>query len=110
MVTLKRLVEGVQLATGVATLYTAPENTRAKIAILTVTNTTGTARTVTIHLVAPGDTASAANMVVSAKTIGANQDLVISSAGQVLEPGGSIQALASAGSAITLMASGVETT
>jgi hypothetical protein len=110
MVTIQRLIEGSQIGTGIATYYAVPDNTRTKITILTVTNTTGTARTVTIHLVPSGATASAANMVVSARNVAAGQSLVLPEAAHVLESGGSIQALASNASALTLMASGAEVT
>ena len=104
----KRLVEGSQLGTGVATFYTAPANTRTRILLVTVTNTTGTAQTVTLHLVAPGGSASASNMVTSARNVAAGQSVVLYEAAHNLESAGSIQALASAGTALTLMASGVE--
>lgn len=110
MVTPRTLIQGTQLPAAVAILYTAPDSTRAKIIIMTVTNTTGTARTVTVHLVAPGDVASADNKIISAKTVAPGQDLILASCAQVLESGGTIQAFASAAAALSLMASGAEIT
>jgi hypothetical protein len=108
MTTPRRLVEGSQLGTAVATFYTAPENTRTRILLVTVTNTTSTPQRVTLHLVAPGGTANAANMVTSARSVGVGAPLVLSEAAHNLEAGGSIQAFASAAAALTLVASGVE--
>lgn len=105
----KRLVEGNLLTVGAATYYTAPANTKADISAMTATNTTGTARTITIYLVPSGGAAGAASTLVSVMVIPANKTMVINAAiGQKLEPGDFIQALADAGSAVTLIASGYE--
>ncbi|HSW48630.1 MAG TPA: hypothetical protein VLH09_00575, partial [Bryobacteraceae bacterium] len=105
------------LTASVVTFYTAPdrsastEKTRAYIRRLTLTNTSAVDETVTIYLVPRGDTAGAANMLVSALSVPAGKTAVVREAeGHILEPGGTIQAVkgAAPGSAVTIMASGVE--
>lgn len=109
MRTPKRLVSGSTLTTGLVTYYTAPTNTRAIIRRATFANSSALAATVTVHLVPSGGSASVANQIVRARALGAGEvwsapDLE----GHVLEAGGTLQASASAASAISLVASGVE--
>lgn len=105
----KRLVEGAQLTTSAATYYTAPANTRVRIDAVTLTNTSGAAATVTLHLVPAGGTAGDGNMIAKEKSLDAGESATAREAlGHWLEPGGSIQALASAATSVTLVASGVE--
>lgn len=105
----KRLVNGSQLTTGALAYYTAPANTKARVDALVLTNTTVGAITATLHLVPSGGSATAANTVLSAQSIAAGASLVVPGAiGQWIEAGGSLQALASAGASISLVASGVE--
>ena len=108
-VTPTRLVAGSQLTTSAATYYTA--DTRARIDAMVLTNTSGGAVTATVHLVPSGGSAAASNCILSAKSLNAGESYVVPGAiGQWLESGGTIQALASAGTAITLVASGIEHT
>jgi len=105
----KRLIEGSQLTTTTATYYTAPPNQSAIIRRVTLVNTTGTARTVNLYLVPDGDSAGAANQIMSARTISANESYSEPDVeGHVLGAGGTIQADADSGSAVTIIASGVE--
>lgn len=105
-----RLVDGSQITTGATTYYTTPANTITTIAACTLTNTTAGAVTATMHLVPSGGFATASNMILSARTIAAGESYNVGSAiGQTLAAGGTIQALASAGTSITLMASGYQT-
>jgi hypothetical protein len=108
-ITPKRFVAGSQLTTSAAVYYTAPAATKARIDACALTNTSGGAVTATMHLVASGGTASAANRILSARSIAAGATLIVPGAiGQWLEAGGTLQALASSGTSITLVASGVE--
>lgn len=108
--TLKRLVAGSQLTTSAATYYTA-SGVKARIDNLAVINTTGGAVTATVYLVASGGTAAATNCILSARSIAAGETYIVPGAiGQVLEAGGTIQALAGANTSITLVASGLEST
>lgn len=105
----KRLVEGAQLTASAATYYTTPANTRTRIDAMTLTNTSGAAVTVDIHLVPAGGSPSDDNVVMKGKSIPQNDTYVVREAlGHWLEPGGTIQALAGTATSVTLIASGVE--
>lgn len=107
----KRLVSGSQIAASATTYYTAATGTKARIDSLALTNTTGTGRTVTLYLVPSGGTAGVTNCVLSAYTVAAGETYVPPGIiGQWLESGGTLQAVASAATAVTLVASGVEWT
>lgn len=107
--TAKVLNAGAQLTTSAATYYTAPANTTTIIQAVVLTNTTGGAITATVHLVASGGTATALNMVLSAKSLLAGETYIVpGTAGLVLATGGTLQALASANTSISIMASGTE--
>ena len=105
-----RLVDGSQLTTSAATYYTTPANTITTISACTLTNTTAGAVTATMHLVPSGGTATASNMILSARTIAAGESYNVGPAiGQTLAAGGFLQALAGSATSITLVASGYET-
>ena len=105
----KRLVDGSQLTTGAATYYTTPANTRTKIEACVLTNTSGANRTVTMHLVPSGGSASASNRILSAYTVNAGASYSVDEAiNQVLETGGTLQALSDGATAVSLVASGSE--
>lgn len=107
-ITPRRMVSGSQLTTSAATYYTAT-NVKAQIQALTLTNTSAGAVTVTVYLVPDGGTAGDSNTVLDTKSINAGESYkVIEAIGQWLEAGGTIQALASSATAITLVASGIE--
>lgn len=109
-VTPKRLVAGSQIAASATTYYTAT-NCKTRIDACAVTNTTVGAVTVTLHLVASGGSASASNCVCSAVSVAAGATLIPPGMiGQWIENGGTLQALASAATSLTLVASGVEFT
>lgn len=109
-ITPKRLVPGSQLTASAATYYTAT-GVKARIDSIALTNTTGGAVTATLHLVPSGGAADATNCVLSARSLAAGETYVPPGAiGQWLAAGGTIQALASAVTSITLVASGVEST
>jgi predicted phage tail protein len=106
----KRLVDGSQLTTSAATYYTTPAGTITTISACTVTNTTAGVVTASVHLVPSGGSATASNIVLSARGIAAGESFNVGSAiGQSLATGGTLQALASAGASINLVASGYET-
>lgn len=109
MRTPKRLVNGTTLTTANVVQYTAPANTRTIIRRATFVNSSAQAATVTVYLVPSGGTVSVGNQIIRNRALGAGEawsapDLE----GHVIEAGGSIQASASAASAISLVASGVE--
>jgi hypothetical protein len=107
--TLKCIVESKRAENAQTTQYTAT-NVRTQITKATVTNTTGGAVTYAVNLVPSGDTAAAANLILS-RTIAANftytcPELV----GQVLNAGDFISTLAGAATSLTIRFSGSETT
>lgn len=105
------MVEGTVLTTSAVTQYTAPGLTKAVIKKVTVTNTTGGAQSVTLYLIPSGGSAGDASTNTIAATVPANSGVELYLAeNHVLETGDFVQALASANSALTLMASGIEVT
>lgn len=106
----KQLCAGAQLTASAAAYYTTPANTITTISACSLTNSTATARTATMHLVPNGGTASAANMILSARTIAPGETYNVAPAiGQTIPAGASIQALSDVAAAVTLVASGYET-
>lgn len=109
----KVLVGNVQLTVGASTYYTAPANTTTTISAFTLNNTSGVPRTATVHLVPSGGTASAANQIATAIVIpasGAMPTILAGAIGQHLATGGSIQMFADANGAVSVYASGYEST
>ena len=105
-----RLIDGAQIANSTTTYYTAT-NVRARIDSLTLTNTTAAAVTVTIYLVPGAGVAGSANTVLSSYSVAAGQTYLVPGViGQWLEESGTIQASASAASAVSIVASGIEWT
>lgn len=105
----KRIISGAQLTVAAATYYTAPANTKTVIKRLTFCNTSANAVTVTLYLVPSAGAAGDANTIAKTKTMFGGETWSCPDAeGHVLEAGGTIQALASAGTSITILGSGVE--
>lgn len=101
-----RIVSGSQLTTSAVTYATAT-NEKIRIERITLCNTTAGAITATVYLVPSGGSAGATNTVISAKSIAAGEtykcpELI----GAVIETGGTLQALASANTSITIVGSG----
>jgi len=106
----KRLVDGSQLTAVAATYYTTPANTITTISACSVTNSTVTARTLTLHLVPSGGAAGVTNLVCSARVIAPGETYNVAGAiGQTMDAGGFISALSDADTALTLVASGYPT-
>jgi hypothetical protein len=109
-VTPKVFVERKQVEDSQTTQYTA---TLAKALIdkCTVTNTTGSTATISVHLVASGGSPTSSNLVLSAKSIAPGETYTCPEVvGQMLESGGFISTLASTASALTISVSGREVT
>lgn len=97
-----------QLSTSAATLYEA-FNVNAQVQAFVLTNTSGGAVTVTVHLVPSGGSAADANMILKTKSLNAGESYkVIEAVGQWLSPGDKIQALASAVTSVSAMLGGIE--
>ena len=102
-----RLVSSSVLGTTAISYYTST-NAMTRIDACALTNTGSATVTATIYLVPSGDTAGSANCVMKSRSITAGQTVLVSGAiGQWIDTNGSLQALASAGGTLTLVASGV---
>lgn len=107
-----QILPNAQLGTGASTLYTCPANMRGTPKQLNIANTTGTARTVTVYAVPSGGSPSATNTVAPGITVPPNSMLSLAPwiANTVLLEADTIQALASAASALTPSGGGIEET
>ena len=102
----KRLVDGAQLTAVAATYFTVPANSLCTVSAMSVTNTTATPRSVTVHLVPSGGTAGPANVVCSARIVAPGETYNVAGAiGQTMGADGTVQALSDAATALTLVAS-----
>lgn len=109
-ITLLNIIPRSQLPAANTALYTA-NNCKTVIDKFTVTNTSAAAVAVSVNLVAAGGVVSNANKVVSSKTVAINETYTFPElVGQSLESGGFISAIATAGAALTVSASGREIT
>ncbi len=107
-VTPKGLIASQQLTGSNATYYTAT-NVRTIIDKMTLCNTTAGAITATIDLVDSGGSAGATERIISARSIAAGETYTCPEAvGHILNPGDTIQGLASSATSITIRASGRE--
>lgn len=108
-VTAKTLFEPLQAQNAETTQYTTPAGTRTIIDKMTGTNTTASAATLTVKLVASGGAAGVSNTIVSAKTLQPGEAYTFPEVvGHVLNPGDFISTLAGTAAAITIRASGRE--
>lgn len=100
----------VQLGATVAAHYTVAANRRLIVTKVTLLNTTGTDRTVDLHLVESGGSADATNQILDAKVLEASMTepyIVIGAQQHVLNGGGSLRAGADAATAVTMVVSGI---
>lgn len=109
-VTVRVLIPAKQAENSQTTQYTA-SNVRAVIDKFTATNTTTNNVTLSVNLIASGGSASAANLIVDARTIAPDETYTFPElVGQVLDVGGFISTIASAATSLTIRASGREIT
>lgn len=109
-VTVKNIIPRKQAEAAQTGQYTAV-NCKAIIDKFTATNSTLSAVTFSVNLVASGGSASAQNVVLSGKSIAPGETYLCPElVGQVLESGGFISTLAGTASALTISASGREIT
>lgn len=109
-VTVRVLISAKEAENSQTTQYTA-SNVRAVIDKFTATNTTTSNVTLSVNLVTSGGSASAANLIVDARTIAPDETYTFPElVGQVLEAGGFISTIANAANSLTIRASGREIT
>lgn len=110
----QQLYQG-QPGTSVETLYTAPANdantpsptATTTIGSMILTNTTTSAATITLYLVASGGTAGADNAIIYGYSLAANDTLVLSQLGLQMPASSTLQGSQGTGSAITVTVNGV---
>lgn len=107
----KRLIAAKYAASSTTVEYTTPADTRTIIDKFTASNTDASARTVTVYLVPVGETAGATNIIVQAQSVdaGVDEELEILK-NHILEPGETIEVVASVASKVVIRASGREVT
>ncbi len=108
---LASLIPAQQLGTAAALLYVSPSGVTTRIDSLAVINTTGAAAQVTLYLVPPSGTAGPSTMTTSAQTVLPGQTWNSpNEVGKVLAAGGAIYGFASAATALTIVAGGIQAT
>jgi hypothetical protein len=95
------------MTTGATTLYTVPASTRTFVKDIDIVNTDGSGITFDIYLVPSAGTASASNALFYQQPISAKQNIQWNGT-QILNAGDTIQVKASAGTSVTIIASGGE--
>ena len=96
------------LAASETTQYTGPANSSVRIFGARLTNTTGSAVTVSISVVKSGDTAGPSNRVLSSYSLAAGDSIVLDELKDLfLGPDDFVSAIASAATAVAFVMSGV---
>lgn len=105
-----KAIVAAQLTTSAAAYYTAPAATESTINNLSFTNTSASPVSVTLYRVPSAGTAGATNTILSAFSLAAGQTYVPPQAiGLHLDPGMTLQALASAATSVTVAGGVYET-
>lgn len=107
----KCLIEAKYASASNATEYTAPASTRTILDKFSATNTDGSSRTISVHLVPSGGSAGASNLITSVLSIGAGVSVDLPEMkNQILNAGDFISVVASVASKVVIRASGREIT
>lgn len=107
-VTVKNIIPAKEAEAVQTTQYTAT-NCRCIIDKFTATNTTAGNETISVNLVASGDVAGVANLIVDTRSIAPDETYTFPElVGQVLDSGTFISTIASAATSLTIRASGRE--
>ncbi|SAJ96525.1 hypothetical protein UA18_03443 [Burkholderia multivorans] len=105
-----KAIVAAQLTTSAASYYAAPTGTTSTVNNLSFTNTSGSPVTVTLYCVPSAGSPAASNTIMSAFSLSAGQTYVPPQAiGLQLEAGMTLQALASANTAVTIAGGVYET-
>lgn len=113
-ITQKRLAGPGQLTTATTTYYTVPAGTTTIVKQVLVTNTTASAKTVTVRLLPVGVSESATPNwvdIISAMTVAANETMAFNCSMVMNYTGGAgdqIKAFASANSSVNITVFGIE--
>ena len=105
----KVLIDGVQLTTVLADLFSDTTNVLTRIVGFVVTNDGVGAVTYDLHIVPSGGTADATNRIIKARTLLASEsDTPAEPINELVPDGGSIEMKASANTSIAVRASGIQ--
>lgn len=108
-VSIREIIEGQQIPNANTTLYTSPASVWTRIESVSVANPTGSPATYSLWLVASGGSAGNTNVLTSAQSVLAGQTIDDQHMiGKVLNPGDFIVGYASAGTTLTIHASGIQ--
>jgi hypothetical protein len=113
-ITQKRLAGPAQLTTSSATYYTVPSATTTIVKQVVITNTTASAKTVTVRLVPSGASEGATPNsldIISAMTLSANETMAFNCSMVMNYTGGAgdqLKALASDNSSVNISVFGIE--
>jgi hypothetical protein len=112
MNTAKRLVPGSALTASITTYYTVPYSTSAIIKEIILCNTDSVTRTVDVHIVPSGGSASVANQILDGSANASLQagETKMFNLSNVLPTGYLIQAVASSAGVVSMNVSGLEVT
>ena len=109
--TARSLVGGVLLSTTPTVYYTVPASTTTVIKRATFSNTSSSAKTITVNLVPGGSAIATANQIINARSLAAGETYVAPElTNQVLATTGMIYANADASGAVSMTISGVQIT
>ena len=109
-VNLRQFTAAQYLTASAATYYTA-SNCTSRVDNCTLTNTDAGAIPVTVHVVPLAGSTSAANMIISAKSIAAGETYTCPEmVGKTIPSGSFVQALAGTASKVVMHMSGIEVT
>lgn len=109
-VAVKVLVPAKQLENTATTQYTAA-NVRAIIDKATVTNTSASNVTLSVHIANPGGAAANSNLIINSRTIVPNETYLCPElVGQVMESGSLLITTAGSATSLTMRVSGREVT
>lgn len=101
------LVETKSAEAAQTTQFTVPVNSRVILDKMTVTNVTGTAAVISVNLVVNGSTAGASNVVISVKSVAANDSYTCPElVNHTLNAGDFVSTLAGTAAALNIRISG----
>lgn len=110
-VTAKALLQAKFAENAQTTQLTAPTGVRYIVDKFTATNVSGAAVTLGVNLVASAGAAASSNLIVSSKSVAANETYTLPEmVGQVMNAGDFISTIAGSASAIVIRISGREVT
>ena len=100
------LIEGVNVASSIGSLYVSPASVRTRIDNIVFTNYTAAGVTLTVQIIESGGSAGNTNIVVDDVTVPAHDSISPVGLLQGMNPGDDLQAVAGSATSINCRASG----